>query len=384
MKYNLSDILNDIDVQETEAIIDTIKIDYNETIAQRIKEKVITEEEKGSKHSKLKRLSFKTIIAFAAVVAIILCSITAGAAINFDLNKTFSRVFNGKNIDLNAIASDVNVVSEYNGYAFKLTQVICDGRTIYCAFDCPTENGEMLVPSNGADVNITINGKEPNSYSNGFHVFNEICYLEFKTCEEEHIKSNSKIHLDFNKIDNNRILNREDVAEKLLESGKATQAEVDEALNNSENDLAIYELADARLENTPVSVDGEWSFDFKVGDTDVIRTIDADKVYPYDENNYIEISPLGVHVLSFNPYTMPPMDYEHIFYIEMQDGTIYTEKDTVEIENGYHDGVSSFGYSDYEKNEYRFFTYLALAEFINPDEVKSVSYYDTVIYEAQP
>ncbi len=38
----------------------------------------------------------------------------------------------------------------------------------------------------------------------------------------------------------------------------------------SENDLAIYELADARLDNTSVSVDGEWSFEFEVGNTNVI------------------------------------------------------------------------------------------------------------------
>ncbi len=52
--------------------------------------------------------------------------------------------------------------------SLEITQVICDGRTMYCAFDCPTENGEMLVPSNEADVNITINGKTPYRYSNGF------------------------------------------------------------------------------------------------------------------------------------------------------------------------------------------------------------------------
>ncbi|MCI9642015.1 MAG: DUF4179 domain-containing protein [Eubacterium sp.] len=381
MKYNLSDILENSNAEETEEFIDNIKINYNETIAQKIKKRVIDgESEQSNKQSKVKHFSLKTMIAFAAVVAIILCSITAGAAIHFKMGNTFSRVFNGKNIDLNSIAADVNVASEYNGYKFEITQVICDGRTMYCAFNCPSENGEMLVPDNG-DVNLTINGKRPNSYSCGFYTFNRICYLKFTNCDEAHIKSNSKIHLDFNKIDNNRVLNREDVAEKLLETGKATQAEVDEALNNSENDLAIYELADARLDNTSVSVDGEWSFEFEVGNTNVIRTIDADKVYPYDENNYIEISPLGAYVFSFNPYTMPPIDFEHIFYIEMKDGTVYTEKDTVEVENGYHDGVSTSGYSDWETNEHRTFTHFALAEFINPDEVKLVSFYDKVLYQ---
>ena len=74
-------------------------------------------------------------------------------------------------------------------------------------------------------------------YSNGFILSTKFAYLIFTTDDDNHIKSNSKIHLDFNKIDNNRVLNREDVAEKLLETGKATQAEVDEALNNSEMTL---------------------------------------------------------------------------------------------------------------------------------------------------
>ena len=217
MKYNLSDILENSNAEETEEFIDNIKINYNETIAQKIKKRVIDgESEQSNKQSKVKHFSLKTMIAFAAVVAIILCSITAGAAIHFKMGNTFSRVFNGKNIDLNSIAADVNVASEYNGYKFEITQVICDGRTMYCAFNCPSENGEMLVPDNG-DVNLTINGKRPNSYSCGFYTFNRICYLKFTNCDEAHIKSNSKIYLDFNKINYNYDVNRTDIAERLLE-----------------------------------------------------------------------------------------------------------------------------------------------------------------------
>ncbi|MDE5995983.1 MAG: hypothetical protein K2G56_03605, partial [Eubacterium sp.] len=147
-----------------------------------------------------------------------------------------------------------------------------------------------------------------------------------------------------------------------------------------ENDLAIYDLAEERLNRTPVSIDGEWNFEFKVDNTNVIKKIEADKVYPYDEDNYIEISPLGVYV--FNSNTMISMDSERIFCIEMKDGTVYTDKDTVEIENGYHDGVHGFGYYDWETGKGNEGTLLFLSEFINPDDVKSVSYYDTVIYEA--
>ncbi len=379
MKYNLSDILENANAEETEAFIDYIKINYNENIAQKIKERVIPEEAgQSSKHPLFKRFSLKTIIAFAAVVAIILCSITAGAAINFKMDKTFARVFGSKGVDLNAIASDVSIVSEDNGYKFELNQVICDGRTIYCSFDCPMENGEMLVPKGNGDVNITINGKRPNSYSCGFYVFNRICYLIFNNLDDTHIKSHSKIQLDFNTIEYNYDMNRTDIAEKLLESGKATEEEIAEALKD---EFEIYEMADERLDRTPVAINGKWNFSFHVGDTDVIRTIDADRVYPYDEKNYIEISPLGVYIFSFNPYSMPSMDYEYIFCIKMKDGTVYTDKDTVEVENGYHDGVSTSGYSDWETNEHRNFTHFALAEFINPDEVKSVSFYDKVLYQ---
>lgn len=87
---------------------------------------------------------------------------------------------------------------------------------MYCAFNCPSENGEMLVPDNG-DVNLTINGKRSNSYLCGFYTFNGICYLKFTNCDEAHIKSNSKIYLDFNKINYNYDVNRTDIAERLLE-----------------------------------------------------------------------------------------------------------------------------------------------------------------------
>lgn len=386
MKYNLSDILNDIDVEETETIIDNIKINYNKTIAQRIKERVITEEEnKKDKHSKAKRLSFKTIIAFAAVFAIMLCSITAGAAIHFKMDKTFSRVFNSKNIDLNTIASDVNIVSEYNGYEFKLTQFICDGRTIYCAFDCPTENGEMLVPM---EADITINGKTLYRYSYIPYVFNRVCYLIFTNGDDEHIKSNSKIKIDVHKINRNYDLNREDIAEKLLATGKVTKEEIEEALKD---EFKIYKMADEILYEEPVyfvdeesldeskewpSIEGKWSFEFNTSNADVIRTIDADKVYPYDNDTYIEISPLGVYVIrSKSSMGIPVFNYENIFCIEMKDGTVYTDKDTVKIENGYHDGVHSFGNSDEE------IINLFLSEFIDPDNVKSVTYEGVLLYE---
>jgi len=41
--------------------------------------------------------------------------------------------------------------------------------------------------------------------------------LKFTNCDEAHIKSNSKIHFDFNKINYNYDVNRTDIAERLLE-----------------------------------------------------------------------------------------------------------------------------------------------------------------------
>lgn len=390
MKYNISDILENSNVEETEEFIDNIRINYNETIAQKIKERVITEEkEQRNKHSKISRFSLKTIIAFAAVFAIILCSITAGAAINFKMDKTFSKVFNDKNIDLNTIASDVNIVSEYNGYKFKLTQVICDGRAMYCAFDCPTENGEMLVPE---DVEITINGKTPYHYSCIPYVFNRVCYLIFINADDNHIKSNSQINIKVNRIIYNYDMNRDDIAEKLLATGKVTKEEIEEALKDESK---IYKMADEILYEKPVysvdeesldesrewpSIDGEWSFEFNTSNADVIRTIDADKVYPYDDDTYIEISPLGAYVISSKP-RIASYGYENVFCIEMKDGTVYTDKDTAKVENGYHDGVHSFGHYDAEKNYGRTIANLFLSEFINPDNVKSVTYQGVLLYE---
>ncbi len=54
------------------------------------------ESEQSNKQSKVKHFSLKTMIAFAAVVAIILCSITAGAAIHFKMGNTFQEYLTEK------------------------------------------------------------------------------------------------------------------------------------------------------------------------------------------------------------------------------------------------------------------------------------------------
>ncbi|MDE6110402.1 MAG: DUF4179 domain-containing protein, partial [Eubacterium sp.] len=164
MKYNLSDILNDINVEETEAIVDHIKINYNETIAQRIKERVITEEEnKKDKHSKAKRISFKTIIAFAAVFLILLTSVTVGATAYFVPDSNIVKFLNFTDAtDLSTMGQDVNCVSESNGYEIKLTQVIGDNTTIYLVFESPKVDGYTIHPEFGVELHI--NGIKLNLY----------------------------------------------------------------------------------------------------------------------------------------------------------------------------------------------------------------------------
>ncbi len=58
---------------------------------------------------------------------------------------------------------------------------------------------------------------KPMNYDVFRYYFNGICYLKFTNCDEAHIKSNSKIHLDFNKINYNYDVNRTDISERLLE-----------------------------------------------------------------------------------------------------------------------------------------------------------------------
>ncbi|MDE6722946.1 MAG: DUF4179 domain-containing protein, partial [Eubacterium sp.] len=308
MKYNLSDILNDMDVRETEAIIDNIKINYNETIAQKIKERVITEEEHTKeKHNKAKRLSFKTILAFAAVFLILLTSVTVGATAYFVPDSSIAHFFNfSDTTDLSTIGQDVNCVSESNGYELKLTQVISDNSTMYLGFEGPVVDGYTLLPDFDK-ATLSINGFDIRYFSQGESHDNGLFYVAYNGVQ--HLFNNSKIKVDFN---------------------------------------SLYYYDDDKGKET--YFDGHWSFEFNYKRVDVQKKVDTNGFYSYMGNTYeitdCVLSPLGIYIKgketdSFSLEKIKETAKEQIqndtsdFRIELKDGTVYTGKDTEQMDGSF-------------------------------------------------
>lgn len=349
MKYNLSDILNDINVEETGAIVDHIKINYNETIAQKIKERVITEEEnKKDKRSKAKRLSFKTIIAFAAVFLILFTSVTVGATAYFVPDKSVAKFFYfSNNTDLTTIGQDVNCVSESNGYEVKLTQVIGDNSTVYLAFEGPVVNGYTLLPDFDRLV-LNINGFTARYFSQSERHDDGLFYVGFNGLK--YLFNNSKIKVDF--------------------------------------DSMYYYDEDKGKE---IYFDGQWSFEFNYKRVDVQRKIDSNGFYSDMGNTYeitdCVLSPLGIYIKgkelnpdSFSLEKVKETVNDQIqngtsaFHVELKDGTVYTLKDAEQMDG-------SFGKSLGEKRGHSSLN-IYFTNIINLDDIKSITVGDYVIYEA--
>ncbi|MDE5604625.1 MAG: DUF4179 domain-containing protein [Eubacterium sp.] len=353
MKYNLSDILNTIDVEETEAIIDSVKINYNETIAQKIKERVITEEEnKKDKRSKARRLSFKTIIAFAAVFLILFTSVTVGATVYFKPDSSMTKLFNiSENIDLNALGKTINVSSESKGYEFKLKQVLSDNSTIYAVFDCPSEDAGILVPDID-NMFLFIDGKEVEYRNFATNLNNDVFYLTIS--DFQGIKNNSNVKLNFNSI--------------------------------------RYYGIDAD------SIDGTWKFEFSIGKTDIKQKFKSDSVFYYvsgvDSTNTfkitnMEVSPIALYIdATETDIEEASVDEtksaENRFksgtakvIIKMKDGSVYAEGYDNNSLNVDLMSIKTVGQKAKVTIEVNFEKYI-----INPDDIQSITVFDTVVYEA--
>ena len=349
MKYNLSDILNNMDVEETEAIVDHININYNETIAQRIKERVITEENVKEKHSKAKRLSFKTIIAFAAVFLILLTSITVGATAYFVPDNNIVKLLNFTDAaDLSTMGQDVNCVSESNGYEIKLTQVIGDNTTIYLVFESPKVNGYTISPNPENQLELRINGIKVTYFGYGIQEKDGTFYVSLDGLK--YIMNNSKFKI-------------------------------------SVNGMFYYD----EEKDQPVEIEGKWDFEFNYKRVDVQRKIDTDAIYSYyGASTYqitdLRLSPLGIYIkgieVDFDEFSKEKVEKDskdlmmnsgNNIIIKMKDGTVYTDNDTEFVSSGWGKRGNAKAKSDLEV----YFTNI-----VNVDDIESIIIGGYVIYEA--
>ena len=90
MKYNISDAFENLEIEETEKIVNSIKVNYNDEFTEKIRQRVVYNSEKTADNGihKKKKFSIKSVVAFAAAFVILLCGITAGAGMYFEPNST--------------------------------------------------------------------------------------------------------------------------------------------------------------------------------------------------------------------------------------------------------------------------------------------------------
>lgn len=375
MKYNISDAFENLEIEETEKIVNSIKVNYNDEFTEKIRQRVVYNSEKTADNGihKKKRFSVKSVIAFAAAFVILLCGITAGAGTYFEPNSTLNKIFHFKNDSelTDGFGWNVDSVCESNGYELRLTQVMSDNTTLYIAFDCPKEDKTVWLP-NQSETRVKFNGRE---LTNGS--YNWFCKEDsfiLVVTNYDNIKNNTKVEIEFDKLGSYFAGDTDEITD-ILKSQGHTDEEIEDLVSHNE-----YWLAYA-LELPIETVDGNWSFEFDTIETNVKKEFEYDGfVYEQYHTSPIkitkaEISPLAVYLeLAETDGEVPSDISEEGLVIEMKDGTVYTSNDdslqegTVMSWHGTEGGKLNGNMDMYFKN------------IIDTDDVKTISLAGTVIY----
>lgn len=375
MKYNISDAFENLEIEETEKIVNSIKVNYNDEFTEKIRQRVVYNSEKTADNGirKKKRFSVKSVIAFAAAFVILLCGITAGAGTYFEPNSTLNKIFHFKNDSelTDGFGWNVDSVSESNGYELRLTQVMSDNTTLYIAFDCPKEDKTVWIP-NQPEICIKFDGEELTNGSYNYFCKEDSFVLVVTNYDE--IRDNTKVEIEFDKLGSFFAGNTEEITEILKSQGHSDE-EIADLIHYNEYGLAYA------LELPIETVDGNWCFEFNTIETDVKKEFEFDG-FVYDEHHSLpikitkaEISPLAVYLELAEADGEVPSDIsEEGLVIEMKDGTVYTSNDdslqegTVMSWHGTDGGKLNGNMDMYFKN------------IINTDDVKTISLAGTVIY----
>lgn len=376
MKYNISDAFENLEIEETEKIVNGIKVNYNDEFTEKIRQRVVYNSEKTADNGihKKKRFSVKSVIAFAAAFVILLCGITAGAGTYFEPNSTLNKIFHFKNDSelTDGFGWNVDSVSESNGYELRLTQVMSDNTTLYIAFDCPKEDKTVWIP-NQPEICIKFDGEELTNGSYNYFCKEDSFVLVVTNYDE--IRDNTKVEIEFDKLGSFFAGNTEEITEILKSQGHSDE-EIEDLIHYNEYGLAYA------LELPIETIDGDWCFEFNTIETDVKKEFEFDG-FVYDEHHSLpikitkaEISPLAVYLeLAEADGEVPPgVVYEKGLVIEMKDGTVYTSNDdslqegTVMSWHGTDSGKLNGNMDVYFKN------------IIDTDDVKTISFGETVIY----
>lgn len=375
MKYNISDAFENLEIEETEKIVNSIKVNYNDEFTEKIRQRVVYNLEKTADNSihKKKRFSIKSVIAFAAAFVILLCGITAGAGTYFEPNSTLNKIFHFKNDSelTDGFGWNVDSVSESNGYELRLTQVMSDNTTLYIAFDCPKEDKTVWIP-NQPEICIKFDGEELTNGSYNYFCKEDSFVLVVTNYDA--IRDNTKVEIEFDKLGSYFACNTDEIIE-IFKSQGHTDEEIADLIHYNEYGLAYA------LELPIETVDGNWNFEFNTIETNVKKEFEYDGfVYKQYHTSPIkitkaEISPLAVYLeLAETDGEVPSDISEEGLVIEMKDGTVYTSNDdslqegTVMSWHGTEGGKLNGNMDMYFKN------------IIDTDDVKTISLAGTVIY----
>lgn len=376
MKYNISDVFENLEVEDAEKIVGSIKTNYNDEFTEKIRQRVVfnSEETAVKNPVKRKRISFKSVIAFAAAFVILLVCITAGASMHFEPKSSLNKIFTFKGNDnlIDGIGWNVDAVSESNGYELRLTQVVSDDSTLYIAFDCPIENKIMWIPSY-IGMSVKFNGKEMNYGENTIYCKEDGFILAVTSYEP--IKNDTKVEIEFKELNNCFAGNTDEIIEMLKSQGH-TDEEIEDWVSHNK-----YGLANT-LELPEETVDGNWNFEFNTIKTDAKKEFKYDGLV-YDEHHSLpikitkaEISPLAIYLELAEVDGEVPSDiaYEKGLIIEMKDGTVYTSNDD-SLEEG---TVSAWHGTSGGKLEGNMLMYFQ--NIIDVNDIKTISFEKTVIY----
>jgi len=378
MKYNLSDTFENLEIEEAEKIVGSIKANYNDEITEKIRQRVVFQMHDAANDncSKAKRHSLKSMIALAAAVVIALCSITVGAGMYFEPKGSLNKIFTFKSNDdlLDGMGWNVDSVCESNGYELRLTQVMSDNTTMYIAFDCPKEDKNVWLP-NQSEISIKFNGRELSNGSCNLFCKEDSFILAVTSYDE--IRDNTKVEIAFDKLGSYFSGNNDEIADILRSQGH-TEAEIEDLVTHNK-----YWLAYA-LDLPAEIVAGNWSFAFNTIETDVKKEFEYDGlVYAKLHMSPIkiikaEISPLALNLeLAEVDGEVPVSISDEGLVIEMKDGTVYTSNDD-SLQEG---TVSSWHGTDGGKLNGNMDMYFE--NIINTDDVKTISLGGTVIYTGE-
>lgn len=353
MKINLYKVFDEMDTADLKNVSnENIAVPIGDETAERIKSKVferlnLNSKEKSSLNKKRKIISYRRLIAIAAVLVIVLGSITTGATVHFKPDSALAQYLTfDDTVDLSTMGQELDVHSVSNGYEFVLKQVLSDNSTMHLSIECPTEKGLLLYPT---EIDIRVNGRP---YFDGFG--SGVWFSGDNMC-------NVVVHGLRN------IKNNDTVTIKVAS-------------------LRYYDIKTKEFIYDEIK--GDWSFDFNAVRADVKQKLEGAETIEATDGQYkikkLTISPLGIYI-DYKQIKEDTSTVEHVFdnslnddfvIVEMKDGTLYTNsvKD--------HNFMMTIGGTAGLDNTFRGTVDISFLNIINVDDIKSITFDGNVIYKA--